>query len=415
MSEEDGLMGTRSFLRTSALLLFGLACRDESQSPTEPTITGPVANVTAAAALTFRQISAGGLHTCGVTSENRAYCWGYNVYGQLGIGSDTGPELCLSLACSTRPVAVVGGLRFLQVSVGEDHTCGITTDYRAYCWGLNSGALGDGTMIYRTEPVAVVGGLRFRQVTAASSHTCGVTTDNRAYCWGYNGSGQLGNGTWSIDPRLSPVAVLGQHQFRQVSGGVEHTCGVTTDNRAYCWGRNGYGQIGDSTEVAQRLSPTRVAGTRQWRQVDAGFVHTCGVNLANRAFCWGRGLEGQLGNGKTYLKSFWPRAVAGGLSVERVTAGRWHTCGETTSNQAYCWGSNRENYGQLGDGATIGRLTPVAVRGGLFFGQLSAGAFHTCGRTSSAVTYCWGYNAAGQLGDGTTTNRLRPRAIASAM
>jgi len=393
-----------------ALVLAALGCREDAESPTAPE-PEPALATTATAALTFRQVSAGRDHTCGVTSEDQVYCWGENDIEQLGTGSTTGPEFCLGgVACSTRPVAVLGGLRFRAVSAGERHTCGITTDYLAYCWGENGGGrLGDGTMISRSMPVAVAGGLSFRQVSAGSLHTCGVTTDNRAYCWGYNGSGQLGDGT-SSDPRLTPVAVLGQLQFRQVSAGALHTCGVTTDNRAFCWGRNLEGQLGDSTDVVQRLRPSPVAGMRHWRQVDAGYFHTCGVTILNRAFCWGNGRDGELGNGKTYL-SFWPRAVSGGLSFERVTAGGFHSCGETTTNRAYCWGGNRNNYGQLGDGTTIGRLTPVAVKGGLYFSQVSAGGYHTCGMTSAGVGYCWGYNSAGQLGDGTTTNRLRPRAV----
>jgi alpha-tubulin suppressor-like RCC1 family protein len=397
-------------------VLSGVSCRgNDITEPTEPSTGSGLrsALATTTSALPFGQVSAGGLHTCGVTSEAQAYCWGYNNYGQLGDGTTTGPELCLALGCSTRPVAVLGGLRFRQVSAGEDHTCGVTTDYRAYCWGLNSGALGDGTMLYRTKPVAVAGGLHFRQVSAAHSHTCGVTTDNRAYCWGYNGAGQLGNGMRSIDPQLTPVAVVGGLQFRQVSGGTQHTCGVTTDNRVFCWGQNSSGQIGDSTEVSLRLSPTRVAaGTRQWRQIDAGFSHTCAVTTTYRAFCWGNGREGQLGNGKSYL-SFWPRAVAGGLSFERVTAGHRHTCGETTTNRAYCWGYN--DSGQLGDGTTIQRLTPVAVVGALSFRQVSAGGYHSCGVTSGSLAWCWGVNRVGELGDGTTTSRSSPTRVAGVM
>src|SRR5262245_46374149 len=170
-----------------ALVIAALACREDAESPTAPA-PGRALDVSPALALSFRQVSAGGSHTCGVTSDDRAYCWGYNNYGQLGVGTDTGQELCLSLGCSTRPVAVLGGLRFRQVSAGEDYTCGITTDYRAYCWGLNyGGALGDGTTFFRTTPVPVAGHLSFRQVSAGAVHTCAVTTDNRAYCWGYNG------------------------------------------------------------------------------------------------------------------------------------------------------------------------------------------------------------------------------------
>jgi alpha-tubulin suppressor-like RCC1 family protein len=138
-----------------------------------------------------------------------------------------------------------------------------------------------------------------------------------------------------------------------------------------------------------------VAGGRSFRQADAGAFHTCAVTTNDRAFCWGNGRLGQLGNGKTYL-SFWPRRVAGGLDFARVTSGGAHACGETTSNRVYCWGSNGS--GNLGEGTTTTRLTPVAVTGGLFFRQVSAGDSHTCGKTTADVAYCWGNNEWGQLG-----------------
>jgi alpha-tubulin suppressor-like RCC1 family protein len=413
-------MRTRWLRAAGALapIAFALGCRDDAASPTAPTPPSPAANASAAVVLAFGQVSGGEYHTCGVTTDNQAYCWGYNQWGQLGDGTDTGPELCTGAVgpfpCSTRPVLVAGGHRFRQVSAAGFHTCGVTTDYRVYCWGPNSaGQLGDGTTTQRLTPVAVAGGRQFRQVDVGYSHTCGVTTDNRAFCWGSNVYGQLGDGTTS--QRLTPVAVAGGLTFRQVSAGTGHynfTCGVTTANRAYCWGRNNYGQLGDSTTAARRVRPSPVVGGRQYRQVDAGYYHACGVTTDNRAFCWGNGNDGQLGNNKTYL-SFWPRAVRGGLSFTRVTAGNAHTCGETIDNRAFCWGSNV--YGQLGDGTNTQRLVPVAVAGGLYFKQVSAGGRHTCGKTSFAVAYCWGSGFFGQLGNGTTSDRSRPTAVAGAM
>jgi alpha-tubulin suppressor-like RCC1 family protein len=94
------------------------------------------------------------------------------------------------------------------VSAGGSHTCGVTTDDRAYCWGSNwAGQVGDGTMVRRLAPVAVAGGHQFRQVAVGGSHACGVTTNDRAYCWGYNGNGRLGDGTTVT--RLVPVPVVG--------------------------------------------------------------------------------------------------------------------------------------------------------------------------------------------------------------
>jgi alpha-tubulin suppressor-like RCC1 family protein len=155
-----------------------------------------------------------------------------------------------------------------------------------------------------------------------------------------------------------------------------------------------------------------VAGAHRFRQIEAGSAFTCAVTTTNRAFCWGNGRQGQIGDGKTFLR-FSPSAVAGGHSFSRVTTGYSHTCGETTLNRAYCWGSNTT--GQLGDGTISRRLTPVPVAGGRFFSQVSAGGTefgsHTCGKTAAGVAYCWGWNFYGQLGDGTTTNRNRPTAV----
>jgi alpha-tubulin suppressor-like RCC1 family protein len=257
-----------------------------------------------------------------------------------------------------------------------------------------------------------MGGHQFRSVQVGSYHTCARSyPDNRAYCWGSNGWGQLGTGEVST-ARMTPVAVVGSLRFRDIAAGFHHTCGITTTSRVYCWGINERGQLGDGTRISFRPYPAAIAGGRAYRQLDTGDEHTCALTTTDQAFCWGNGRQGQLGNGNAVV-SFWPRRVSGGLLFRRVTAGGVHTCAETAANQAYCWGSN--GMGALGDGTTTLRLTPVPVMGGLIFKQVSAGGYHTCGKTTAAVGYCWGDNYWGQLGDGTLTNRLRPKRIADPM
>lgn len=387
----------------AGLLIAALGCREDAESPTAPEPATALAT-SATQALAFYQVSAGFTHTCGVTTDNRGYCWGSNGYGNLGDGTETD---------RTRPVAVTGGLRFHQISTGQYSTCAVTTDYRAYCWGYNGyGQLGDGSaVVSRATPTPVAGGIKFAQVETGATHACGVSyPEQRVYCWGDNSYGQLGDGTTSF--RRTPVPLAGGLRFRQVSTGGTHACGVTTDNKAFCWGSNEYGQLGDRTEVPQRNSPALVADGHQFQQVDAGELHTCAVTTDHRAFCWGNGRNGEIGNGKKYL-SFWPRPVAGGLRFDRVTAGTFVSCGETTVNRVYCWGSN--GVGQLGDGTTTSRLTPVAVAGGLYFAQASNGSGHTCARTAQGKAYCWGFNSGGELGDGSYTNRLKPTAVAGPM
>jgi alpha-tubulin suppressor-like RCC1 family protein len=275
--------------------------------------------------------------------------------------------------------------------------------------------VGDGTTITRLKPVPVAGGHLFRQVQTDFNNTCAVTySGGRAFCWGDNRYGQLGIGN-NTGPETGakstkPVAVTGGLTFRNVTVGLWHTCGVTTENRVFCWGYNHYGQLGDSSTVELRLKPTRVVGSRQSRQVDAGFFFTCAVTLAARAFCWGAGAYGQLGNGTEDKNFRYPKAVSGGLSLDRVTVGSFHACAESTGNRAYCWG----HAGLLGDGTYISSLTPVAVAGGLFFSQLSAGR-HTCGKTAEGRAYCWGPGSNGELGNGTTDDSPAPTPVAGPM
>jgi alpha-tubulin suppressor-like RCC1 family protein len=253
-------MHIRSYVTASALLLAALGCRDDATGPTEPAATIPQATAAATTEMAFGQVSAGQFHACGVTTDNQAYCWGLNTSGQLGVGTNTGPEGCTNgigttSPCSTRPVLVAGGHRFRQLSAGANHTCAVTTDYRAYCWG--SGGIGNGTVESLT-PVAVAGGHLFRQVEAGFYFTCGVTyPEYKAYCWGLNQDGALGDGT--LTSRLRPVLVLRGYQFLQVSAGFYHTCGVTTTHRAFCWGLNHSGQLGDSSTAYRRTRPWRVA------------------------------------------------------------------------------------------------------------------------------------------------------------
>jgi len=131
--------------------------------------------------VTFTAVSAFGNTSCGVTTTDSVYCWGFNAYGELGDGSTNGART---------PVLVGGGLAFAAVSAGLFHTCGLTASGAAYCWGDNaSGQLGDGSTNQQPSPVSVAGELTFSAISAGGGHTCGVTLNRAAYCWGQNYAG----------------------------------------------------------------------------------------------------------------------------------------------------------------------------------------------------------------------------------
>lgn len=345
----------------------------------------------------------GGNQTCGLSHANNGwYCWGDNREGGLGDGTTTQ---------HLTPVAVTGGTNFATVSSGGiNFTCGLTAIGAAYCWGFNAyGQLGDGTTTDRYTPVAVTGGLTFVTVTVGLNHTCGLTADSLAYCWGRNRRGQLGVGsdtTW----RLTPTAVAGGLRFASLRAMSWHTCGVTTAGAAYCWGQNLYGQLGDGTQI-YRYTPVAVQGGLTFAALSSasGGDHTCGVTASGgAAYCWGENSSGELGDGTT-TQRLTPVAVAGGLRFAGVSAGGGFTCGLTDAGAAYCWGDNWS--GTLGDGTTKNqRLTPVQVTGGMTFTALSSAGDHTCG-LAAGIMYCWGWNGVGALGDGTTTSRPSPTPV----
>lgn len=382
--------------------------------------------------LAFVSVSAGGTHTCAVTAEGLALCWGSNYAGTLGNDSTT--EQCdYGRPCSTSPVPVLGGLTFRSVNVGWDHTCGLTTSGAAYCWGSNAiGQLGNGfSRTSSTKPATVVGALTFKEVSAGQGYTCGITTQGTAYCWGENVFGRLGNGMRSLgpssSPTSSPVLVSGGLTFKSVSTGQKHACGLTTEGQAYCWGHNGFGALGSgSLDNESHTSPVPVSGGFTFQSVSAGTDHTCAVTANGVAYCWGSNPLGQLGNGLATLRyekaprgtlldpilgamgmheaeypifvppSPSPVPVLGGLAFRSLSAGSAHTCGVTASGAVYCWGSNA--VGTLGVPSTPVSSKPVPISGGLAFQSVSAGTAHTCGVTTGGAVYCWGDNRFGRLG-----------------
>lgn len=398
------LSGTATESATGGVATFSTLAIDKAG--TSYTLIATLSGLTNASSDSFSvgklsAVSAGGAHTCALTTEGIAYCWGANAAGQLGT-ADTGSRLT--------PARVAGGHTFLAISAGVAHTCAVSSGGVAYCWGSNrSGQLGTGVVDVAPHPLpeVVVGGRTFASIGAGLDHTCGITTGGAAYCWGLNALGELGIGAADTLLHPTPLAVSGGLTLATVSVGGDHSCGVTPAGVAYCWGGNSAGGVGDST-LNNRAIPVAVVGGLTFANVravgtylegDLNSGNSCGLTSGGAAYCWGQDRTAS------------PAPVTGGLTFTSISTfddvgGGWHVCGVTAAGAAYCWGSNYT--GALGDGTTMPRTDPTAVIGGLLFSSISAGGGHSCGITTSGVGYCWGFGFSGALGNDTTANSTAP-------
>jgi alpha-tubulin suppressor-like RCC1 family protein len=259
--------------------------------------------------------------------------------------------------------------------------------------------------------------------------TCGLITLGRAYCWGLNGQGQLGaasdslcfettitqitNDSGIVVSASRPCSLLAERSepvdtatvgapdisFSSISAGDSTACAIASTGRAYCWGYGTNGEVGNGT-AANSGRPTLVTAGLTFTAVSVGGNHACGLATGGIAYCWGRDSEGQLGDARL-INSTTPIPVVSGESpavFNAITAGGFHSCALASGGAAFCWGGN--NLGQLGNGGDVAADVPVAVAGGLSFVSISAGLRHSCGIVAGGGAWCWGSNSSGQLGIG---------------
>ena len=343
---------------------------------------------------------AGGQHSCLLDRSGVAWCWGSNAQGQAGTSGSRIAE----------PERVGGNLRFTSLAAGRVHSCGVTTAREVWCWGGNDrGQVGDGSRVNRSAPSRIAMRTAGGDAAVGANHACALDSSGTAWCWGANDRGQTGSGSFGSDV-LTPRRVAGSHRFRSLTVGWDHSCALDSAGRAWCWGSNENGRLGDGS-TSDHAAPVLVSTKERFTQISAGGTHTCAVASSGKALCWGQNSAGQLGDG-TIANSRTPVEVAAGTSFASITVGSSHSCALARDGTARCWGRN--SYGQLGDGSTTDRVAPVAVAGGVRFIQLNASGAHTCGTAGGGAAYCWGYNVQGQLGDGTRTNRARPVRVGGA-
>ena len=290
----------------------------------------------------LHDVVAGARHVCALDDERRAFCWGDNAWGQLGSG---GKET------STTPTLVASGEAFAKLSSGRSHTCGLTTKHQLLCWGLGLGdVLGvsptDTCQIsvervpHRPKPEPAPCSLTPRMVqlpdgatdvAAGDQHTCALTRGQGLFCWGYvYNIGFSGRVPTKIEDRGVRLV--------SITSGSRHVCGLDGTGHAYCWGRNWAGQLGVPVSESGSSALAPVAGSGAYQAIVGGDEHTCAITIDGRASCWGHNHRGQLGDG-TRNDSDRPTLVASDLRWRALAAGHSHTCGITERDVLYCWGS----------------------------------------------------------------------------
>jgi alpha-tubulin suppressor-like RCC1 family protein len=215
--------------------------------------------------------------------------------------------------------------------------------------------------------------------------------------------------TWTSSMGPTPVSGL-TGEVTAVATGAGFQCVLFASGGVACWGNNMYGALGDGTNT-DRLTPTPVCGLDSGvRAITAGGASACALTEAGGVLCWGRNWEGQLGIGATGDTRVPTPVVGLDSGVSAITAGDWHACALLDTGAVRCWG--RGTSGQLGDESRVYRFSPVAVTGQSAQAiAIGAGGEHTCALTRGGTIECWGFNIAGELGDGTTVTRTTPVAV----
>ena len=376
--------------------------------------------------LSFNQIDVGPNHSCAIGSDERAYCWGANSAGQLGDGT-TSPRNVPVLVSNGDNTAGT----YKEIAVEGSFTCAVGTDDSIYCWGnIPTGAFSFNNS--PTPELIANGANTtgvFSSLAVGAAHICALGGDERAYCWGsnwwgLNPIGQLGDGTTT--DRATPTLVINgansSGTYKKIVAGGSKTCAIGTDDEAYCWGQGAWGGLGDGT-TNNRTSPVNVsngsnaAGT--YKDISTGGWASCGIGTDDKAYCWGYGGTGLMGNGTTTQTNTSPVAVSNGSNAsgtyKSIAISAYTACGVAFDDAAHCWG--RGTNGELGNGSSSDSSVPVSVSNGDNtdgkYAQIALNASNISGPAVASIgtdakAYFWGVNNDSKFGDATTTPSNTP-------
>lgn len=343
----------------------------------------------------------------------RLFSWGTNTNGQLGLN--------ISVALTRNSPVQVGTLSsWTHVTSGDFHSLAIRSGSTLWSWGNSTyGELGAGNTTQRSSPVQVGTATTWTDISTGNNHTLAVRNDGTLWTWGYNGNGELGSG--NNTDRNAPVQVGVVTTWSKVFAGANHSLAIRTDGTLWAWGANTAGETGHGISygigVNGVLSPRQVGTDSNWATIAAGNYYTLGVKTNGTLWAWGDNPNGNLGRGNTTDLSV-PTQV-GSLSNWKVVAasnnqtGTCHSLAVKTDGTLWTWGANGS--GQLGNGNTIQRTSPVLIGGETYWQTVEAGNACSAALTTNGTLWTWGDNSAGQLGTGDSVTYSVPTQVGSLM
>ena len=338
---------------------------------------------------TWLSASAGYNCTLAIRTDGTLWAWGYNGYGQLGLGAASNTN-------QPSPTQVGTAATWQSLSAGGGHTLALQTDGSLWAWGRNdAGQLGQGTTASATGPVRV-GTATWTSVGAGPGCSLAVRQDGTLWAWGGNDQGQLGLGAAAGASQLAPAQVGPATTWQRVAPGSGFALALRQDGSLCAWGYNRWGQLGTGAGTASQPTPVQVGTAATWADISAGFAHAAALRQDGTLWAWGGNYLGQVGAGAGGPQLL-PGQVASAASWASLGFGTDHLLGIRTDGLLRAWGANSS--GQLGDGTTTDQDLPVAV-GTSAWQSVASGSSVTLGIRPDGSLWAWGNNYYGQLGTG---------------
>jgi len=344
-------------------------------------------------------IACGTSASLAIKSDGTLWAWGYNGYGELGLGQYT---------TNNGPTQVGTDNKWVSIACGSLFTIGLKSDGTLWGWGLNTnGQVGDGTTTTRYTPVQIGNDNKWTTIACGDAHALAFKSDGTLWAWGLNGNGQLGDNT-NTD-RSAPVQIGTDNNWTSVAAGIKHTIAVKTDGTLWGWGDDTYGQL---IGFGSSKSPKLLGSSSYWVSVACSRYTTLCLQYDGSIIGFGFNNYGELGDGTTLPANGSEDVRTNPQDWLQVTKGSLHTT--ALRSDGTLWSSGWNMYGQLGDGTTTNKSTPVQVGTATDWIAFVSGTFHNMAIKVDGTLWGWGWNAAGQVGDGTNTNRTSPTKIGAA-